>query len=60
MKPFDIMTWASIVILMVGSSFVFLWFLRDAGDVLRGPDEASVEPDETENSPNDTRDPTNN
>ena len=36
MRPFDLMTWASIVILVVGSSLIFIWFLRDAGSVLRG------------------------
>lgn len=41
MKPFDVMTWASIVILVVGSSLIFIWFLKDAGSVLRGSDEDS-------------------
>lgn len=36
MRLFDLMTWTSILILVVGSSAVFLWFLRDAGGVLRG------------------------
>ncbi len=45
MRPFDLMTWASIVILVVGSSLIFIWFLRDAGSVLRG---SGGEPDSTE------------
>lgn len=36
MRAFDLMSWASIVILLVGSVLVFLWFLTDAGKVLRG------------------------
>jgi hypothetical protein len=36
MRPFDLATWASIGILVVGSLAVFLWFLKDAKSVLRG------------------------
>ena len=36
MRPFDLTTWASIAILVVGSIAVFVWFLKDAGEVLRG------------------------
>ena len=30
-------TWAAIVILVVGSSAIFVWFLFDAKELLRGP-----------------------
>jgi len=36
MKLFDMATWAAIVILVLGSSVVFLWFLRDARKILNG------------------------
>jgi len=36
MRPFDLATWTSVVILVLGSSGIFLWFLKDAGKVLRG------------------------
>lgn len=36
MRLFDLTTWASIAILVVGSMAVFVWFLKDAGEVLRG------------------------
>lgn len=36
MKLFDLATWVSAVILVVGSLVIFLWFLKDAGKVLRG------------------------
>jgi hypothetical protein len=35
-KLFDLATWVSAVILVVGSLVIFLWFLKDAGKVLRG------------------------
>jgi hypothetical protein len=36
MRAFDLATWVAAAILVVGSSLVFLWFMRDAGKVLRG------------------------
>ena len=38
MRLFDLATWTSVVILIVGATLVFLWFLKDAGKVLRGSD----------------------
>jgi TRAP-type C4-dicarboxylate transport system permease small subunit len=35
MRPFDLANWIAAAILVIGSSLVFLWFLRDAGKVLR-------------------------
>ena len=43
MKLFDLATWASVVILVVGATVIFLWFLRDAGKVLRGDGGARAE-----------------
>ncbi len=40
MRPFDLATWAAIVILVLGSLAIFLWFLKDAGRVLRGEGKA--------------------
>jgi hypothetical protein len=36
MKLFDMATWTAVVILVLGSSAVFVWFLKDAGKVLKG------------------------
>ncbi len=36
MIAFDLATWIAAAILVVGSLLVFLWFLRDAGKVLKG------------------------
>ena len=36
MRAFDLATWVAIIILVLGSSAVFAWFLKDAGKVLRG------------------------
>ncbi|MFH1763853.1 MAG: hypothetical protein ABIF09_06650 [Gemmatimonadota bacterium] len=36
MRLFDLATWTAIVILVLGSSAVFIWFLKDAGQVLTG------------------------
>jgi len=36
MRLFDLVTWVAVVILVVGSSGIFVWFLKDAGKVLRG------------------------
>ena len=41
MRLFDLATWVAAVILVLGSSVVFVWFLRDAGKVLRGEDKDS-------------------
>lgn len=35
MSPWTLATWASIVVLIVGSLGVFVWFLRDAVELLR-------------------------
>jgi hypothetical protein len=40
MRLFDLTTWVSIAILVVGSVAVFLWFLKDAGEVLRGQEDS--------------------
>jgi hypothetical protein len=40
-RPFDLATWASIAILVVGSLAVFVWFLKDAGTVLKGEEDDS-------------------
>ncbi|MFH1764903.1 MAG: hypothetical protein ABIF09_11990 [Gemmatimonadota bacterium] len=36
MRLFDLATWTAVVILVLGSSAVFIWFLKDAGKILRG------------------------
>ena len=36
MRPFDLATWTSVIILVAGALVIFVWFLRDAGKVLRG------------------------
>jgi TRAP-type C4-dicarboxylate transport system permease small subunit len=55
MRPFDVATWTAIVILVVGSSGIFLWFLKDAGRVLRGDDSAAQEDREEERQNQDER-----
>jgi len=47
-KPFDLATWAAIVILVLGSLAVFAWFLKDAGKVLRGEGRGPEEPREAQ------------
>jgi hypothetical protein len=36
MRPFDLATWTSVIILVAGALVIFVWFLRDARKVLRG------------------------
>jgi hypothetical protein len=55
MNLFDLTTWVSVVILIGGSLAVFVWFLMDAGKVLRGsgtppPDDPSHRGDGSEES----------
>jgi hypothetical protein len=44
MRPFDLATWTSVIILVAGALLIFVWFLRDAGKVLRG--DGTLEADE--------------
>ncbi len=39
MNGWDLMTWISIAVLVLGSAAVFVWFLRDAVRLFRDPDD---------------------
>lgn len=36
MSPLAMVTWAAVVVLVVGSVAIFIWFLFDVGSVLHG------------------------
>ena len=52
MRLFDLATWVSAAILVVGSLVIFLWFLKDAGKILRG--ETGPAPERGEAEPGDS------
>jgi hypothetical protein len=45
MSAWELFTWISIAVLVLGSGAVFAWFLRDALRLLRGFDDDDRRPD---------------